>query len=123
MSMQSDRLVQSAPVNPPPTAEELAAFRAWQTEQSSQELTANVAAPAAAPAGQVDNNTPATSGGFKVGELVTSPQGTGVIIALGDANRVDATGAPVVLPGYRVAYFATVIDSPHTAEELGLEAL
>jgi len=70
---------------------------------------------------------------FKVGSIVKDAQGKlGVVVAVGAAPReqleVDTNGTPTGrkvladLEGYRIAYFASVIDSPHTVQELGLQA-
>lgn len=60
---------------------------------------------------------------FRIGSIVKTGDGRlAVIIGTGDASRVGTSGELENQPGYRVAYFASVIDSPHTAEELGLAA-
>jgi hypothetical protein len=88
-----------------------------------------VAAPAPASAAP-PQAAPAQS--FKVGSIVKTGDGkTAVVIAVEAAPReqvvVDENGQPqgkrlVNLEGYRLAYFAGSIDSPHTAQELGLQA-
>jgi hypothetical protein len=70
---------------------------------------------------------------FKVGQIVKTEDGRlAVVIAAEPAPReqleVDTdgnqTGRKVLgsQPGYRLAFFAGTIDSPHTAQELGLKA-
>lgn len=83
-------------------------------------------APAAAPA-------PVPVQSFKTGQIVKTADGRlAVVIAEEPASRehveVDTNGQPTGrkvladMPGYRLAYFAGTIDSPHTAQELGLQA-
>ena len=83
---------------------------------------------AAAPAAPAPAPAPAAEPTLKVGSLVTVADGrVAVVVAIGDAPRevpqADGTSQLQNLPGYRIAFFAGAIDSPHTAKELGLQAL
>jgi len=89
------------------------------------------APPTAAPPAVPTAPAPLTYG-FKAGSIVKVKDGRyAVVVATGAAPREKmvenaTTGESRVelvdAPGYVLAYFAAAIDSPHTAQELGLEA-
>lgn len=86
--------------------------------------SASAPAPAPAPAAA----PPAPEIPLKIGSLVKVKDGrVAVVVAMGPAPRMqtapDGSSSLVDLPGYVLAFFAGAIESPHTAGELGLQAL
>lgn len=80
-------------------------------------------APAPEPEAPVAPAPEKTEPEFRVGSIVKTIDGRlAVIVGTGAASRLGESGELEDQPGYRIAYFASVIDSPHTAEELGLAA-
>jgi hypothetical protein len=101
----SDTFSQNANPTPrTPTAEDYAAFLAWQAANQ----------PAATPSELADEDYE-----FKVGEVVRTATGYGIVVsrgpvAAGNSGRQD---------GYVIAQFATANDLPANAHDLGLSGL
>jgi hypothetical protein len=61
-------------------------------------------------------------GAFHSGQIVKTPLGFAVVVSTGAAPRATEAGM-VDEPGYIIARLGDANETPHTAEELGLEAI
>ncbi len=98
-----------------PPAAELAQFQAWKAEQmAAQGLDPAVVAGEAPAPSTLD----ASAYDFKVGDVVATSTGYGIVVAQG----VEATTG-VLLAAYVVASLGQANETPATSESLGLAAL
>lgn len=101
------------------TDEERSELDQLRAEKAAAAALAEPQAPVEAPPAATE--LPEEAYDFKVGEVVTTATGYGLVVERGPMSVVTPDGQ--TLPGYRVAAFGPCNDMPATKEDLGLEKL